>query len=168
MVKMLGYPNAETLMSVETKDLYVHPDHYNKWKHATNEIGEVRGLEVEMWCYDRSVIWVEINGKPVYKDGVFQYNEGSVQDISERVKAVQDLQRTASHAETLARNNAELYDQLQKHSRQLEKMINERTKELKREVQIRIKSEEDLKMSQSSYKAVVDRVREAICKLDDD
>lgn len=168
MVKMLGYPNAESLMSVETRDLYVHPDHYNKWKHATNEIGEVRGLEVEMWCYDRSVIWVEINGKPVFKDGVFQYNEGSVQDISERVKAVQDLQRTASHAETLARNNAELYDQLQKHSRQLEKMIDERTKELKREVQIRIKSEEDLKLSQSSYKAVVDRVREAICKLDED
>jgi PAS domain S-box-containing protein len=168
MVKMLGYPDAESLMLVETNDLYVHKDDYSQWRRRSNELGEVRGLEVEMWRYDRSVIWVEINGKPVYKEGVFQYNEGSLQDITDRVNAVRELQSTASHAAQLAKRNAELYAQLQKHSKHLEDMIGERTRELKREVQIRKKSEEDLLISQSSYKAVVDRVREAICKLDED
>ncbi len=168
MVNMLGYPDAKTLMAIETKDLYVHKDHYSQWKRRTNELGEVKGLEVEMWRYDRSVIWVEINGKPVYKDDVFQYNEGSLQDITDRVNAVRELQSTASHAAQLAKRNAELYAQLQKHSKHLEDMIEDRTRELKREVQIRKKSEEDLLISQSSYKAVVDRVREAICKLDED
>lgn len=168
MVNMLGYPDAKTLMSIETKELYVHKDHYSQWKRRTNELGEVKGLEVEMWRYDRSVIWVEINGKPVYKEGVFQYNEGSLQDISDRVTAVRELQSTASHAAQLAKRNAELYAQLQKHSKHLEEMIEDRTRELKREVQIRKKSEEDLLISQSSYKAVVERVREAICKLDED
>jgi PAS domain S-box-containing protein len=168
MVNMLGYPDAETLMSIGTKELYVHKDHYSQWKRRSNELGQVKGLEVEMWRYDRSVIWVEINGKPVYKEGVFQYNEGSLQDITDRVNAVRELQSTASHAAQLAKRNAELYAQLQKHSKHLEEMIEDRTRELKREVQIRKKSEEDLLISQTSYKAVVDRVREAICKLDED
>ena len=165
MVNMLGYPDAETLKKIETKELYVHKDHHQMWKHRTTHFGEVRSLEVEMWRYDRSPIWVEINGKPVFKDGVFQYNEGSLQDITDRVNAVKDLQSTANHAAQLAKRNAELYAQVQKHSKQLEKMIDDRTRELKREVQIRLKSEEDLSITQQSYKAVVDRVREAICKI---
>jgi len=168
MVTMLGYPDAETLKRVATKELYVHKDHFQQWKRQSTELGYVKGLEVEMWRYDRSVIWVEINGKPVYKDGVFQFNEGSVQDITGRIIAVRDLKSTASHAALLAKRNAELYAQLQKHSRHLEETIEDRTREYRREVQIRKKSEEDLLISRSSYKAVVDRVREAICKLDED
>lgn len=47
--------------------------------------GYVKELVVKMKRYDGESIWVEINGKQVYKDGVLLCNEGSVQDVTERI-----------------------------------------------------------------------------------
>lgn len=168
MVTMLGYPDTETLLDLPTKDLYVNQDQYKQWKSRITEYGYVRNLEVEMWRYDRSVIWVEINGKTVYKNGKFSYNEGSLQDITERVIAEQNMQKTASKAAQLAKRNAELYGQVQKYNSQLEVIIEKRTSELKKEIEFRQSSEIALRESEKRYRSVVDRVREAICKLDCD
>lgn len=168
MINMLGYNDADSLMAVDTKELYVHKDHYVNWQILTQEFGYVRNLEVEMWRADRSVIWVEINGKSVYKDGRLIYNEGSLQDITDRVNAVYALQETASKASHLAKRNAELYAQLQKHNTHLESLIEERTKALQLEVDIRQNSEIALRHSEERYRSVVDKVREAICKIDVD
>lgn len=168
MVDMFGYPDAETLKKVPTRELYVHETHYNLWKKISSELGRVRGLEVEMWKYDRTPIWVEIHGKSVKQDGRLLFNEGSVLDISARVHAVQELQKTASKAAQLAKRNAELYAQVQKYNKHLESQIKERTRDLEAEIETRKKSEHALRESEARYKSVVDRVREAICKIDCD
>lgn len=168
MVNMLGYPDAESLISVDTRELYVHKGHFLNWKKLTQEFGFVRSLEVEMLRADRSVIWVEINDKSVYKDGRLLYNEGSLQDITERIKAVNALHETASKTTNLAKRNAELYAQLQKHNTHLESLIEDRTKALQLEVDIRQNSEIALRQSEERYRSVVNKVREAICKIDVD
>lgn len=168
MINMLGYKDANSLMAVHTNELYVHKDHYVNWQKLTHEFGYVRNLEVEMWRADRSVIWVEINSKSVFKNGRLIYNEGSLQDITDRVNAVNALKETASKASHLAKTNAELFTQLQKHNTHLESLIEERTKALQLEVEIRQNSEIALRHSEERYQSVLDKVREAICKIDAD
>jgi PAS domain S-box-containing protein len=168
MINMLGYSDIDSLMAVDTKELYVHEDHYVNWQKLTKEFGYVKNLEVEIWRADRSVIWVEINGKSVYKDGRLIYNEGSLQDITDRVNAVNALQETASKTAHLAKRNAELYAQLQKYNTHLEFLIEDRTKALQFEVDIRQNSEIALRYSEERYRSVVDKVREAISKIDVD
>lgn len=166
MVTMLGYPDSQTLMQTDTRDLYVHRDHFDQWKKRTREFGYVRALEVEMWRYDRTVIWVEINGKSVYRNGKLYYNEGSLQDITERVATERRLQETVKREAALAETNAVLYAQVQKYNTQLEKLIADRTKELQVEVDVREKSEAALRETEYKYRIVVEQVREVIYQID--
>lgn len=168
MVTMFGYPDIQTLIDTDTSSLYVHKDHFEQWRRRTREFGYVRNLEVEMWRYDRSVVWVEINGKSVYRNGKVFYNEGSLQDISERVATEHRLQETARRETSLARTNANLYEQVQKYNTQLEKRIAERTVELQNEVYVRQQSEEALRESERKYRSVVERVREVIFQIEAD
>lgn len=85
MVDIFGYPNSEVLYRTPTRDLYATDDDYQAWTDRMRRNGYVKELVVKMKRYDGESIWVEINGKQIYKDGVLFYNEGSVQDVTDRI-----------------------------------------------------------------------------------
>lgn len=85
MVEILGYPNSEILFRTPTRDLYATDDDYSAWSDRIKRNGYVKELVVKMKRYDGESIWVEINGKQVYKQGVLYCNEGSVQDVTDRI-----------------------------------------------------------------------------------
>lgn len=85
MVDMLGYPNSDTLFQTPTHQLYASDEDYNAWSARMKKNGYVKELIVKMKRYDGEPIWVEINGKQVFKDGILHYNEGSLQDVTDRI-----------------------------------------------------------------------------------
>jgi PAS domain S-box-containing protein len=85
MVDIFGYPNSEVLYRTPTRELYATDDDYQAWTDRMKRNGYVKELVVKMKRYDGESIWVEINGKQIYKDGVLFYNEGSVQDVNDRI-----------------------------------------------------------------------------------
>lgn len=85
MVEILGFPNSELLYRTPTRNLYATEDDYQAWADRMKRNGYVKELVVKMKRYDGESIWVEINGKQIYKDGVLFYNEGSVQDVTDRI-----------------------------------------------------------------------------------
>lgn len=85
MVEILGYPNSEVLYRTPTRDLYATDEDFEAWSDRMKRNGYVKELVVKMKRFDGESIWVEINGKQVYKDGVLFCNEGSVQDVTDRI-----------------------------------------------------------------------------------
>ncbi len=85
LVKMLGYPSKEKLLSVKASDLYFNPDDRSDWQIKMGESDTEVISEIKMRCRDKAVIWVE-NHSRVEKDENNQvlYFEGSLMDITER------------------------------------------------------------------------------------
>ncbi len=91
MVNMLGYPDTATLMALPTRNLYASDDDHALWLTTMQRYGFVKDLVVRMSRFDGGVIWVEINGKQVYKDGELAFHEGSLQDVTDRIRGQQEL-----------------------------------------------------------------------------
>src|SRR5438309_4307490 len=85
MVQMLGYPDGESLLSVNAADLYVDPADRKRWQMLIGHDNAVRRYETQLRRRDGSTIWVEENIR-VARDaeGRMLYFEGSVEDITDR------------------------------------------------------------------------------------
>ncbi len=87
-VKMLGYPDPESLLAVNAIDLYVDPEDRERWRAQIDPEGVVRGVEVQLRRYDGMVIWVRHTARAIRNvDPQVVYYEGAVEDITERRQA---------------------------------------------------------------------------------
>ena len=94
MVHMLGYPDREALLAVNATDLYVDPEDRRRWQALIEHEGVVHGFEVQLRRRDGTTIWVRSNARTVCDaDGRVMYYEGSLEDITERVRA-EEAQRS--------------------------------------------------------------------------
>ena len=86
LVNMLGYPNAETLMTMVnniSERIYVDPDRYAQFKCLLTEHDLVTGFEYQAYRHDGDTIWVAEHARAVRDpDGQLAYYEGIVEDIS--------------------------------------------------------------------------------------
>ena len=57
LVQMLGFPNRETLLRVNTTTLYVDADEHQRWKLLMDNEGVVRDFETRLVKYDGTIIW---------------------------------------------------------------------------------------------------------------
>src|SRR5436190_11077963 len=81
MIQMLGFPDRESLLSVNAIDLYADPTDRERWQSLIGRDDAVRRYESQLRRYDRSVIWVEENIRVVRDaDGGVLYFEGSMED----------------------------------------------------------------------------------------
>jgi PAS domain S-box-containing protein len=91
LVRMLGYPNAETLMAMVQNigDLiYVDPNRYAQFKCLLAEHDLVTGFEYQAYRHDGDTIWVAEHARAVRADdGQLAYYEGIVEDISHHKQA---------------------------------------------------------------------------------
>ncbi|MCI0712094.1 MAG: PAS domain S-box protein [Chloroflexi bacterium] len=92
LVQMLGFPNLEALQQVDVAELYADAEGRDHWLAFMAQKGVVRDFEVLLNRYDGRTIWCQINTLAVAAStGQARYFEGSVQDITERKRAEDDL-----------------------------------------------------------------------------
>ena len=94
LVQMLGYPDRESLLRVTVPSLYVNREDRRVFRSRIESEGVVRDFEAQFRRRDGTVIWTQANARAVRDEGgrVLHY-EGSVQDITERKRAEEEIQR---------------------------------------------------------------------------
>ena len=99
-VQMEGYPDRETMLTVNSSKLYVDPDEQVRWRTLMEREGVVRDFEVRNCQQDGTVIWVKDTARAVKDEqGEVQYYEGSLEDITERKLAEEELRKYQEHLE---------------------------------------------------------------------
>ena len=100
LVEMLGYPDRESLLTVNAADLYADPAERARWRALMEEKGLVRDFVVQFRRYDGELMWVN-NASRVVREAehgdalpgrVLSY-EGSLEDITERKRAEEQLRK---------------------------------------------------------------------------
>lgn len=85
LVEMLGYPDRETLLTLNTADGYVNPEDRTRWQALMDHEGVVRDFEVQWRRHDGTALWVKDTARSARDaDGRVLYYEGSVEDIADR------------------------------------------------------------------------------------
>ncbi|MFH0976474.1 MAG: PAS domain S-box protein [Spirochaetota bacterium] len=85
LVHILGYPDREALLAANAADMYLFREDRMQWQANADKEGVVHGFETRMRQPDGSIIWVRIRGR-IVDDGQAIYNEGIMEDITERRK----------------------------------------------------------------------------------
>lgn len=111
--KMYGYLSPEDMMQSITDmahQIYVNPDDRKRFKEQIETIGYVEGFESEHYKKDGSKMWASMNAR-VIRDtsGRILYYETTSEDITKRKQAEEELDKYRLH---------------------LERLVEERTKEL--------------------------------------
>ena len=111
MARILGYENADDLVrsvhSIATQ-IYVRPEERAIFKNRIDHQKEIKGYETQMYRKDGSKIWVVENGRAVFDEkGYLRYYEGSIWDVTERIKGQQELEEAKLMAEMTSRTKTD-------------------------------------------------------------
>lgn len=99
LAKIYGYPSAIALINSLTnieQQLYKNPHRRQEFRDLLQEHDFVADFESEVYRYDGSLIWISENARAVRDElGNLLYYEGTVQDITERKRDKEQLQKQA-------------------------------------------------------------------------
>jgi PAS domain S-box-containing protein len=102
LVEMMGYPSREDYLQVGSATDYVDPQDRVRWQALMQREGVVHNFETRLRCHDGAVIWVKDSARAVTgEQGQVLYYEGSLEDITERKEAAEELRRYREHLEEL-------------------------------------------------------------------
>ena len=103
-VELLGYPSREALLAHTSPEFYVNPQDRVVWKTLMAQAGIVRDFEVQWRRADGATIWVKNTGR-VIKDaqGEIAAYEGSLEDITDRKRAEEEVARYWEHLEEVVK-----------------------------------------------------------------
>ncbi|MBW2607604.1 MAG: PAS domain S-box protein, partial [Deltaproteobacteria bacterium] len=105
MAQVLGYDSPEEVIATYEdiqKQLYVHPQDRDNFLAPLREIGRISGFETQVYRKDGKVIWISISARTVRdSDGKVLHYEGTVEDITERRLAEEELRKHRDHLEEL-------------------------------------------------------------------
>lgn len=92
LLRLLGAEDKETLLKMNASDFYVDRHERERFEEKLGKEGIVTGHEVQFKRLDDRIIWVRDTFRAIRDEkGVIQYYEGSLEDITERVKAEEAL-----------------------------------------------------------------------------
>ncbi|MEB3830353.1 EAL domain-containing protein [Phormidium sp. CCY1219] len=98
LARIYGYDSPEQLrqeLSDIERQLYVDAGRREEFIRRIERQGEVRDFESQIYRKDGTVIWISENACGVYNDaGELVGYEGTVQDISDRVRVQEELQQS--------------------------------------------------------------------------
>ena len=102
LVQMLGHPDRESLLAASATDLYVSPEARKQWQALMEREGVVPDFEAQIRRRDGTIIWVRDSSRASQDDeGRVLYYEGSLEDITERKQAEEELREYREHLEEL-------------------------------------------------------------------
>jgi two-component system cell cycle sensor histidine kinase/response regulator CckA len=98
LARILGYDSPEEVIETITDvehQFYVNPSDRIAAARLQDDRGILIGFEFEAYCKDGQMIWLSLNRRSVYdENGRELYREGSIEDISERKRAVEALRES--------------------------------------------------------------------------
>ncbi|HEY8995280.1 MAG TPA: response regulator [Lacunisphaera sp.] len=107
LARMYGYASpAELMGSVQdiSRSIYVDPGVRERFKQLMAAHGEVRGLEYEVRRKDGGTIWISEHARAVHgEQGRVLYYEGFIQDITQRIRAQEELRSAKEAAEAASK-----------------------------------------------------------------
>jgi PAS domain S-box-containing protein len=107
LARMFGYSSPEELVRSVTdiaREIFVDQDSRRELIRLVELQGAVKGFEYELCRKDGSTIWVSESMRAVRNEqGETLYYEGTKEDITERKRAEEELQRTLGQVRTLSR-----------------------------------------------------------------
>jgi len=103
MTQMMGVQSKAEALATRGTDYYVNPEDRVRWQELmAAEEGIVRDFEVQWRRPDGTVFWVNDTARAVRDEqGQVLYYEGSMEDISERKRAEEELRDYQEHLEEL-------------------------------------------------------------------
>jgi|GEM_PF-871748 len=105
LARMLKYPDVDSLLNINAKDLFIEVQGRDIWQEQLDRNGCIESFEVQLRCYDGSVIWVEEYATAIKDEhGKVLFYEGSLQDISRRKRVTRDLEEHQRILSTLMSN----------------------------------------------------------------
>lgn len=108
LVRILGFPDKETLLSVNAVDLYVDPEDRARWRRAAERDGAMSRIEARLHQFDGTVIWAEIHARAVRaSDGHTAHYEGTIQEITERKEMERALSKALADVEEVTQTMRE-------------------------------------------------------------
>jgi PAS domain S-box-containing protein len=103
LVNLLGYPDRETLLNVDARELAVDPDQQIPRFRRLVADGAISHYRMELRRYDGQAVWLEDNAWAERDDqGQVLYYEGLVIDVSDLIRAEAAERRQRLLAEALA------------------------------------------------------------------
>lgn len=111
-VRMMGYEDEKTWLAAAVDialDWYVDPSRRADFKNEIEKTGSVTNFVSQIYRHaTREVIWVSETARVVRDQrGRTRYYEGTIEDITARVEAEEQLKRAKATAENVARMKAE-------------------------------------------------------------
>jgi PAS domain S-box-containing protein/putative nucleotidyltransferase with HDIG domain len=95
LLRMLGYPDRESMLKGNTATDYANPEDRERWKTALEKNGVLEDFENKILRQDGKVIWVKDSARVVKDEkGRFLYYEGALVDFTKRKKAEEELSHT--------------------------------------------------------------------------
>ncbi len=103
LVRMLGYPDQESLLAINAADVYVNSHNRRRWQALMECEGAVRDFEVQWRRLDGTIIWVRDRAQVVCDaNDQALYYEGVLEDITEHKQAEEMLERRISQLALLS------------------------------------------------------------------
>jgi PAS domain S-box-containing protein len=94
LAKMLGYESTEEFLSVQTDSaqvVWLDPNDRLRFLQQLDKDEVIRGYECQLKRKDGTGIWVSLNSRRICgQDGRILYNEGFIEDITERKRAAEE------------------------------------------------------------------------------
>jgi len=101
-VRMMGYPDNETMLSTNIINFYVDPKDRKSWKEAIERDGYVKGFQLKWKRRDGTPIWIEsYSYVQRHKRGKVLYYGGIIQDITWKKEAEEALKESEERYRTL-------------------------------------------------------------------
>jgi len=108
ILDILGYPDHETMLSANIKDLYLEEDTRDQELKMIEQGEIVSNYRMQLRRYDGTVIWVQDSANVVRdSSGQTIYYYGRLEDITERVLAEQEIKRLSEFNEGIVQGVAE-------------------------------------------------------------
>ena len=98
LVRMLGYPSREAMLTIHVADGYGDEKERTQWQTLIEREGVVRGVETQWRRLDGTIIWVRESALAIRdNEGRITHYEGVVEDITEHKQAEEKLRESEAN-----------------------------------------------------------------------